>query len=113
VAVGVSLLPAIHSLFKTRTMTELINKLVAEAGLSQEQAAKTIGVIKDFVSEKFPMLAGAVDNVLGAADAGGAIQEGGGLLDKISDIIPGEIGEKIEGFAKQAANKFGDLEGKV
>jgi hypothetical protein len=93
-------------------MTELINKLVAEAGLSQEQAAKTIGVIKNFVSEKFPMLAGAVDNVLGAEDAGVAKEEGS-MLDKISDIIPGQIGEKIEGFAKQAAEKFENLEGKL
>ncbi|WP_416439956.1 hypothetical protein [Phnomibacter sp. MR] len=90
-------------------MTELINKLVAEAGLSNEQAAKTIDVIKGFVSEKFPMLAGAVENVLGASAAPAAAKEEGSLLDKISDFIPGEMGEKIEGFAKQAADKAGDL----
>ncbi|MCA0380672.1 MAG: hypothetical protein LCH58_00810 [Bacteroidetes bacterium] len=90
-------------------MTELINKLVSEAGLSNEQAAKTIDVIKGFVSEKFPMLAGAVENVLGASAAPAAAKEEGSLLDKISDFIPGEMGEKIEGFAKQAADKAGDL----
>lgn len=90
-------------------MTELINKLVAEAGLSNEQAAKTIDVIKGFVSEKFPMLAGAVENVLGASAAPAADKEEGSLLDKISDFIPGEMGEKLEGFAKQAADKAGDL----
>lgn len=90
-------------------MTELINKLVAEAGLSNEQAAKTIDVIKGFVSEKFPMLAGAVENVLGASATPAAAKEEGSLLDKISDFIPGEMGEKIEGFAKQAADKAGDL----
>ncbi len=91
-------------------MTELINKLVAEAGLSNEQAAKTIDVIKGFVSEKFPMLAGAVENVLGASAAPAApAKEESSLLDKISDFIPGEMGEKIEGFAKQAADKAGDL----
>jgi hypothetical protein len=92
------------------TMTELINKLVAEAGLSTEQAGKTIEVIKGFVSEKFPMLAGAVENVLGASTASSSVPDitetpsanGGSWLDKISDVIPGDLGEKIEGFAKNA-----------
>jgi hypothetical protein len=100
-------------------MTELINKLIAEAGLSTEQAAKTIDVIKGFVAEKFPMLAGAVENVLGAGGSAAAsttpdITEtassaGGSWLDKISDVIPGDIGEKIEGFAKKAADGAEDL----
>ena len=47
-------------------MTELIEKLTAEAGISADQAAKSIEVIKNFVIEKFPMLAGAVDNIFGA-----------------------------------------------
>ncbi|HSC54333.1 MAG TPA: hypothetical protein VLC98_11950 [Phnomibacter sp.] len=98
-------------------MTELINKLIAEAGLSQEQAAKTIEVIKGFVSEKFPMLSGAVENVLnGGATASAANPDitetpsssggtsGGSWLDKISDVIPGDVGEKLEGFAKKAAD---------
>ncbi len=93
-------------------MTELINKLIAEAGLSADQATKTIEVIKGFVSEKFPMLAGAVENVLGAsstvASSAPDVTEtpsnaGGSWLDKISEVIPGEMGEKIEGFAKKAA----------
>lgn len=89
-------------------MTELIEKLVAQAGITNDQAGKTLEVIKDFVKEKFPMLAGAVDNIFGAqAAAPAAAQpaaEAGGLLDKISDLIPGQMGEKIEGFAKQAAD---------
>ena len=101
--------PPIGNQEKRYPMTELINKLVAEAGLTNEQATKTIDVIKGFVSEKFPMLAGAVENVLGASAAPAAAKEEGSLLDKISDFIPGEMGEKIEGFAKQAADKAGDL----
>lgn len=45
-------------------MNELIDKLVSEAGITPEQAAKTLEVIKDFVTEKFPMLGGAVENIL-------------------------------------------------
>ena len=46
-------------------MQELIDKLKAEAGLSDEQAKKAIMAIKNYVIEKFPMLEGAVDNLFG------------------------------------------------
>lgn len=46
-------------------MQELIDKLKAEAGLTDEQAKKAIAAIKSFVIEKFPMLEGAVNNVFG------------------------------------------------
>ncbi len=45
-------------------MNELIEKLVTQAGISPEQAIKSLEVIKDFVKQKFPMLGGAVDNIL-------------------------------------------------
>ncbi len=48
-------------------MQELIDKLVADAGVTAEQAQKSVEVIKKFVKEKFPMLSGAVDNMLGAS----------------------------------------------
>lgn len=102
-------------------MTELIDKLKAQAGLTPEQATQSLEVIKDFVKEKFPMLAGAVDNIFGAQAAPVAsplheqttaaaetAKEEGGWLDKISDIIPGDLGEKIEGYAKKAADTAED-----
>ena len=46
-------------------MQELINKLIAEAGLTDEQAKKAIESVKNFIVEKFPMLEGAVNNVFG------------------------------------------------
>lgn len=46
-------------------MQELIDKLKAEAGLTEDQAKKAIETIKNFVVEKFPMLEGAVNNVFG------------------------------------------------
>ena len=48
-------------------MEELINKLMENAGISQEQATKALETIKDFVKEKFPMLGGAVDNLFSSA----------------------------------------------
>ncbi len=51
-------------------MQELIDRLMQNAGLSAEQAAKALETIKDFVKEKFPMLGGAVDNMFASSGAG-------------------------------------------
>ena len=102
-------------------MQELITRLTEKAGISAEQATKTIDTIKEFVKEKFPMLSGAVDNMFaGSADAAAATTasataatapkaEEHTMLDKISDVIPGQAGEKIEEFAKKAADKAEDV----
>ena len=98
-------------------MQELITRLTQRAGINAAQAATAIDTIKDFVKEKFPMMAGAVDNLLGsAADADAtaslaatpAVAETS-IMDKISDVIPGEAGEKVEAFAKNAAHKAEDV----
>jgi nucleoid DNA-binding protein len=44
-------------------MNELIERLVKEAGITPEQAKKSVEVIADFVKEKFPMIGGAVDQI--------------------------------------------------
>ena len=99
-------------------MQELITRLTEKAGISAEQATKTIDTIKEFVKEKFPMLSGAVDNMFaGSADSATAAApaatapkaEEHSMLDKISDVIPGQAGEKIEEFAKNAADKAEDV----
>ena len=46
-------------------MQELIDKLKADAGLTDEQARKAIETIKNFVVEKFPMLESAVGSLFG------------------------------------------------
>jgi nucleoid DNA-binding protein len=46
-------------------MQELIDKLKAEANLTDEQAKQAITTIKNYIVEKFPMLEGAVNNVFG------------------------------------------------
>lgn len=44
-------------------VTELVEKLKAQAGLSEEQAKQVIETIKNFVLEKYPMLSGAVNSL--------------------------------------------------
>ena len=97
-------------------MQELVNHLKEKVGITEEQAVKAVEAVKDFVKEKFPMMAGAVDNLLGqyvpvsatVADVIPAVSEQS-VLDKISDVIPGETGQKVEDFAKAAANKAEDV----
>lgn len=97
-------------------MQELITKLTEKTGISAEQAHKAIETIKDFVKDKFPMMAGAVDNLFAAENSAAPQAAGittnpssGSMMDKISDVIPGETGEKVEAFAKNAAEKAEDL----
>ena len=98
-------------------MQELITRLTEKAGISADQANKAIDTIKEFVKEKFPMLSGAVDNMFASsADNVTATStttapkaEEHSMLDKISDVIPGQTGEKIEDFAKNAAHKAEDV----
>lgn len=101
-------------------MQELIEKLKNLYGLSHEQANGVLDTIKNFIKEKFPMVGGAIDSILGshstdtdvtqaatgstsAGDMGtteGSAPKGGSFLDNISEIIPGESGEKAEQFLK-------------
>jgi hypothetical protein len=95
-------------------MQELVNQLKEKVGITEEQAVKAVEAVKDFVKEKFPMMAGAVDNLLGeyvhaAATAPTPAASGESVLDKISDVIPGEAGQKVEDFAKAAAHKAEDV----
>ncbi len=100
-------------------MHELITRLTDKTGISTEQAHKVVDTVKDFVKEKFPMMAGAVDNLFASDNTGTTLVEDDPLapapdvtthsiLDKISDVIPGETGEKVETFVKGAAEKAED-----
>ncbi len=44
-------------------MEELINRLKAEAGLTDTQALQAITIVKDFAKEKFPVFSGAIEKV--------------------------------------------------
>jgi hypothetical protein len=44
-------------------MEELIGRLQEQAGLTADQALKSIEVVKSFTKEKFPMFAGAIDKL--------------------------------------------------
>jgi len=93
-------------------MQELITRLTEKAGITPVQASLALDTIKDFVKEKFPMLSGAVDNMFASAATETAeIPKAAepSILDKISDVIPGQAGQKTEDFVKNVAEKAEDV----
>ncbi|MEP6710875.1 MAG: hypothetical protein ABJA37_00585 [Ferruginibacter sp.] len=95
-------------------MQELVTRLTEKAGITADQANKALETIKDFVKEKFPMMAGAVDNLFAESAAAPITmhaepRSSPSVFDKISDVIPGETGQKVEDFAKNTAHKAEDL----
>ena len=49
-------------------MEELVNKIMNNAGITAEQSMKALEAVKDYVKEKFPMMAGAVDKLFEGGD---------------------------------------------
>ncbi len=49
-------------------MEELVNKIMTNAGITAEQSEKALESVKDYVKEKFPMMAGAVDKLFEGGD---------------------------------------------
>ena len=71
-------------------MEELIKSLTEKAGITEDQAHKALDAIKDYIKEKFPMMAGAVDNLFPA----------------------GTTVQSVEDMAKNAESKLDGLFGK-
>lgn len=46
-------------------VSELIERLKSQAGLTDEQANKVLDTMKDFIVDKYPMLSGAVESLFG------------------------------------------------
>jgi len=49
-------------------MEELVYKISINAGITAEQSMKALEAVKDYVKEKFPMMAGAVDKLFEGGD---------------------------------------------
>lgn len=78
-------------------MQELIDHLKEKAGLSAEQAEKTIGAVKDFVKAKFPMLENAIENMLGKKDDQNAGSGSSDILHKAEDMFD-SVKDKVSGL---------------
>jgi len=66
-------------------MEELIKKVTAKAGISEEQAKSAVATVIGFLKEKLPApIAGQIDNVVG----GGSGESG----------VVGDLASKVGGF---------------
>ncbi len=87
-------------------MEELIKKLIAEVGLTPEQAQKTVGTCVAFVKSKLPpMMSANVDAMFSGAQ-GVAKEET--LTDKAADLA-GTAKDKLEGLAHNAKDKLDSM----
>lgn len=109
-------------------LQELIQKLQKEHELTEEQSQGIVSTVTGFIKEKFPMMKDTIENMFAAKATEPKVsafdqpgieekKEEHSFLDKVSDMIPGQAGEKIETFAKEAAHKaeevFHAVKGKV
>ena len=57
-------------------MEELIKKLQENHSLTAEQSYAILNTIKEFIKEQFPMIGGAIDNLLPQNNAGNTTSTG-------------------------------------
>ncbi|HEX8315742.1 MAG TPA: hypothetical protein VF609_12150 [Flavisolibacter sp.] len=69
---------------------ELINQIVEKTGVPADKAQQVLGVVAGFVKQKFPMVGGQIDSVLGTG--GGAA---GGDNKGDGNNFMGDIGGKM------------------
>lgn len=80
-------------------MTKLEEQLMQEAGLNNEQAAKSVGVITNFLKAKFPKaLHDEIDTIMKDGNFGDAFKEN-----------LKEFGGKAEETAKDVAHKADEM----
>ena len=97
-------------------LQELIQKLQKMHGLSAEQSHNILSTVTGYIKEKIPLIKDKIEDLFAAKPAEPKVsafdqpaaeekKEEQSFLDKISNMIPGETGEKIENFVKGAAQK--------
>jgi hypothetical protein len=69
-------------------MNELINQIVQKTGVPADKAQQVLGVVANFVKQKFPQLGGQIDSLLGT---GGGTQGGGAKEENPL----GDVGSKL------------------
>ena len=68
---------------------DLINQIVEKTGVPADKAQQVLGVVAGFIKQKFPMVGGQIDSVLGTSGQAG--DNKGGDSNFMSDI-GGKIG---------------------
>jgi hypothetical protein len=66
---------------KTKIMNDLIKQIVEKTGVPADKAEQVLGVVSNFIKQKFPAIGGQIDSVLGTAGQGGTATAGNALSD--------------------------------
>lgn len=85
-------------------MQDLIQQLKDKANLTEDQAYKSLQVMRDYIHSKVPpMFSGVVDSFLGDnfKSADGTARHDDDFLDKANEVTK-ETAQKIEGLAAEA-----------
>lgn len=69
-------------------MNDLINQIVQKTGIPADKAQQVLGVVSNFIKQKFPQFGGQIDSLLGGG-AGDQSKQGGG------DNPLGDLGSKL------------------
>lgn len=72
-------------------MHELVQQIIDKTGVSQEQANMVLGVVKQFVSQKAPMISGPLNQLLGDNTPQSGEQANNPLQDGLG-AITGKLG---------------------
>lgn len=70
---------------------DLINQIVEKTGIPADKAQQVLGVVANFVKQKYPMVGGQIDSVLGT----GGSQQGGNTGTGGGSNFMGDIGGKL------------------
>lgn len=90
-------------------MQELIQQLQEKAGLTTEQAAKAIDVMKEFVKSKVPPFIGsAVDKWFDTMDGSKPEGEQPGFMQQAGDFLD-DVKDRVEDWTTEAKEKVSDL----
>jgi hypothetical protein len=99
-------------------MQELINKIVAEAGITPEQAQKAFATVVNHVKSILPpAFAGNIDSILASQGATAAAPKEEGMMDKAQDMMDAAKekfnaftdSDNLENLKNQAEEKMHDL----
>ncbi len=107
-------------------MKELISRLTSQAGLTEEQAANALSTMKEYLSEKFPMLEDMMEKMIGSEDESTSTEATSGvenesLTDKAGDMLSSvkdkasELldSDKLEGLADNASEMADEAINKI
>lgn len=94
-------------------MQELINKVAANAGISNEQAQKSIETVSAYIKEKLPpVMHTQIDTIVGGGTLTDAFKKQMNEFADRADDVMKDFRNSAEEFTKKMQDRFKDTFGK-